>query len=344
MTQDGLAQLALPGVPGESTAEWVWSEDSGEEIDVPAFVHETVMRAEVVAALASGERDPSRPRIYLDVTVGGGGHTEGLLEADETARVIAFDRDDLALAAARERLKAFHDRVVFVKTPFAAIASALATVGVAQVDGLCADLGVSSPQLDDPSRGMSFRREGPIDMRMDPAEGETALELIERLSDDELADIIFHRSRRIARSVKRAFAEGELSTTLDLRRAIVRAVGPVRVGGVDPATRTFQALRIAVNGELEQLEDLLEALPKVLAPGGRAAILSFHSLEDRLVKRAFHDRTQWQTLTKKPQVAGDEEAAANPRARSAKLRAAIRIVGGAEPRLYLAKREEGDDG
>jgi 16S rRNA (cytosine1402-N4)-methyltransferase len=176
---------------------------------------------------------------------------------------------------------------------------------------------------------MSFRREGPIDMRMDPTQGETALELIERLSDDELADVIFHygeekRSRRIARSVKRALADNQLATTLDLRRAIVRAVGPVRVGGVDPATRTFQALRIAVNGELDQLEALLDALPRVVQPGGRVAILSFHSLEDRLVKRAFQDREIWTLVTKKPLVASEEEGAMNPRARSAKLRAAIR--------------------
>jgi 16S rRNA (cytosine1402-N4)-methyltransferase len=219
--------------------------------------------------------------------------------------------------------------VTLVKTPFGEIAGALASLVPDGVLGVCADLGVSSPQLDEPSRGMSFRREGPIDMRMDRSEGETALELIDRLSDDELADIIFDygdekRSRRIARSVKRALADGQLETTLDLRRAIVRAVGPVRVGGVDPATRTFQALRIAVNGELDQLESLLEALPRVVVVSGVAAILSFHSLEDRLVKRAFQDRMLWQPLTKKPLVATEEEATANPRARSAKLRAARR--------------------
>ena len=321
----GQAQLALPGLAAESAAEWVWSEETGEETDVPAFVHETVMRAPVVSALA-----PSAG-VYVDATVGGGGHTEGILEAHPEARVIALDRDDIALAAAKERLARFGDRVTFVKTPFGEVVSALASAGLSEVDGLCADLGVSSPQLDEAARGMSFRREGPIDMRMDRSEGETALELVERLSDDELADIIFHygeekRSRRIARSVKRALAEGQLATTLDLRRAIVRAVGPVRVGGVDPATRTFQALRIAVNGELEQLETLLGALPGIIRVDGRVAILSFHSLEDRLVKRAFHDREIWAPLTKKPVVASEEEGAANPRARSAKLRAARRIA------------------
>lgn len=321
----GQAQLALPGLAAESAAEWVWSEETGEETDVPAFVHETVMRAPVVNALA-----PSAG-VYVDATVGGGGHTEGILEAHPEARVVALDRDEIALAAAKERLARFGDRVTFVKTPFGEVVAALASAGLTQVDGLCADLGVSSPQLDEAARGMSFRREGPIDMRMDRSSGETALELVERLSDDELADIIFHygeekRSRRIARSVKRALAEGQLATTLDLRRAIVRAVGPVRVGGVDPATRTFQALRIAVNGELEQLEGLLGALPDIIRGDGRVAILSFHSLEDRLVKRAFHDREIWAPLTKKPVVASEEEGAANPRARSAKLRAARRIA------------------
>lgn len=321
----GQAQLALPGLAVEAAAaEWVWSEETGEEIEVPVFVHETVMRAPVVSALA-----PSAG-VYVDVTVGGGGHTEGILEAHPEAQVIALDRDEVALAAAHERLARFGERVRFVKTPFGDVASALSTLGISEVDGLCADLGVSSPQLDDAARGMSFRREGPIDMRMDRASGETALELIDRLSDDELADVIFHygeekRSRRIARSLKRALAEGQLATTLDLRRAIVRAVGPVRVGGVDPATRTFQALRIAVNGELEQLESLLEVLPRIIRKDGRVAIISFHSLEDRLVKRAFHQRDTWEPLTKKPVVATEEEATTNPRARSAKLRAARRI-------------------
>lgn len=325
-------QLALPGVATESTnadgaaSEWVWSEENGEEIEVPTFVHETVMRDEVVAALAPQDAGAG---VFVDATVGGGGHTEGILEAAPEVRVVALDRDDTALAAAKARLERFGERVTFVKTPFGEIEGALASVGLEQVDGVCADLGVSSPQLDDPARGMSFRREGPIDMRMDPSSGETALELIERLDDDELANVIYQngeekRSRRIARSIKRALADNQLATTLDLRRAIVRAVGPVRVGGVDPATRTFQALRIAVNRELDELESLLEALPKVVRPNGRVAILSFHSLEDRFVKRAFHDRATWTPLTKKPAIATEEESAQNPRARSAKLRSALR--------------------
>jgi 16S rRNA (cytosine1402-N4)-methyltransferase len=333
MTQ---SQLALPGVNLETrqgeepSGEWLWTEETGEEIDVSVFVHETVMRAEVIAALAPAAG------VYVDATVGGGGHAEAILEAHPESRLVGFDRDDAALAAAKARLARFGDRVTLVKTGFAEAENALRGIGLDSIEGICADLGVSSPQLDDAARGMSFRREGPIDMRMDPTSGETALDLVERLSDDELADVIFHygeekRSRRIARSVKRALSDGQLVTTLDLRRAIVRAVGPVRVGGVDPATRTFQALRIAVNGELEQLEELLAALPRILARGGVAAFLSFHSLEDRLVKRTFHQREMWEPLTKKPLVATDEEAAANPRARSAKLRAARHLVPALDP-------------
>jgi 16S rRNA (cytosine1402-N4)-methyltransferase len=167
-------------------------------------------------------------------------------------------------------------------------------------------------------------------MRMDTTSGETALEIIERLSQDELADAIYqlgeeHRSRRVARCIKQALEAGELNTTLDLRRAVVRAVGPRRIGGVDPSTRTFQALRILVNGELSQLEELLALSRRVVRPGGVVVIISFHSLEDRLVKRAFLDRTVWERLTKKPVVPGDEELARNPRSRSAKLRAARRV-------------------
>ncbi len=317
----GQNQLAFPGVPVESNVEWVWTEDPLEEPVVPTFVHTTVMAAEVLEALS-----PRVGGLYLDATLGGGGHTKAILDAAPGVRVVALDRDRVALHAARERLESYGDRVLFVKSPFGRVREALAEHGITRVDGLCADLGVSSPQLDEAQRGMSFRREGPIDMRMDQESGETALGLIERLSDDELADMIFkygeeRRSRRIARSIKRALADRELLSTLDLRRAIVRAVGPARVGGVDPATRTFQALRIAVNQELDELEALLASLPHVLLPGGVAALLSFHSLEDRLVKRAFQSGP-FSPLFKKPRVATEEECAANARSRSAKLRAA----------------------
>lgn len=321
------AQLALPGVVDESAEEWVWADDTEEEGRVPEFVHETVMKSEIVSSLS-----PKDGGVYIDVTLGGGGHTEAILEFNPTARVIAFDRDEIALEAAKARLAPFGDRVRFVRSNFARVEEMIATLGVSRVDGLCADLGVSSPQLDEASRGMSFRREGPIDMRMDQHSGETALDLIDRLDENDLADVLYkygeeRRSRRIARSIKRAFQDGELRTTLDLRKAIVRAVGPVRVGGVDPATRTFQALRIAVNEELGELEALLKSLPNILAKGGVAAILSFHSLEDRLVKHAFHQRDVWSRLSKKPLAATDEECAQNPRSRSAKMRAARLSMG-----------------
>ena len=292
---------------------------------VEGFHHLTVLRDEVVRAL-----EPRSGGVYVDATVGGGGHAEALLEADPGARLIAFDRDERAVEASRERLARFGERVTIVHGRFGDVAQWLASAELPAVDGLVADLGVSSPQLDDATRGMSFRSEGPLDMRMDTREGETALELIARLEVDELADVIYQlgeerRSRRIARCIHQALEADQLTTTLDLRRAVVRAVGPARIGGVDPATRTFQALRIAVNRELDELTTLLAALPTVIAPGGVAALISFHSLEDRPVKRAFVDRDTWERLSKKPVLASLEEAAANPRSRSAKLRAARRV-------------------
>jgi 16S rRNA (cytosine1402-N4)-methyltransferase len=289
------------------------------------FHHLTVLKAETIAALA-----PKSGGTYLDMTLGGGGHTEAILEASPGARVIALDRDPLAIEAAAERLSPYRDRVTLVHCRFSTAQEELASLGVEWVDGLVADLGVSSPQLDEAERGMSFRLEGPLDMRMDPSEGETAADLIVRLSQDELADVIFHlgeerRSRRVARCIKQALDAGEVETTTDLRRAIVRAVGPRRVGGIDPSTRTFQALRLAVNRELEELSAALDAATKILKPGGVASFISFHSLEDRLVKRAFVQRQLWERLHKKPLRATDEEQAENPRSRSAKLRSARRI-------------------
>ena len=285
--------------------------------------HKSVLLHETIAALA-----PRAGGIYVDATLGAGGHTEALLSLEGT-RVIGVDRDETALALARERLAPFGDRVTFVHGRFAEIEAHLAALGIEQVDGLCADIGVSSMQLTEADRGMSFRKDGPLDMRMDRTHGTTALDLIDALSDDELADVLYRfgeerRSRRVARCIKQARAAGELSTTLDLRRAVVRAVGPARIGGVDPATRTFQALRIAVNDEIGELSALIDAAARVVRPGGVFAVISFHSIEDRAVKRAFK-AGGWAQLTKKPIVPGDAETAENPRARSAKLRAARRV-------------------
>lgn len=300
--------------------------------------HVSVLRREVLDALA-----PVGGATYVDATLGAGGHAAAILEVPGT-RVIGIDRDESALALARARLAPFGDRVTFVHGRFGELEAALASVAADGVLGILADVGVSSMQIDDPSRGMSFRAEGPLDMRMDPSEGETALELVDRLDDEELADLIYHlgeerRSRRVARCIKQALANGELRTTLDLRRAVVRAVGPARIGGVDPATRTFQAIRIAVNRELDELTALLEASARVLPPGGVLTVISFHSLEDRIVKRALRDRSLWLPITKKPTIAGDEEVSLNPRSRSAKLRAARRV----DPEAWLALASSEED-
>jgi 16S rRNA (cytosine1402-N4)-methyltransferase len=282
------------------------------------------MLDEVVAALA-----PEGGGVFVDVTVGGGGHARALLAASPSVRLWGFDRDPRAVLAARENLASFSDRARIEQARFSELEARLAAAGVERVTGVLADLGVSSAQLDDPERGLSFRREGPLDMRMDPTRGESALALIQRSTQDELADLIYElgeerRSRRVARCIKQALDADELHTTLDLRRAVVRAVGPQRAGGVDPATRTFQALRIAVNEELEEIGALLDVVPRVLASGGVLAVVSFHSLEDRLVKRAFRDSATWQALAKKPVIPSEREQSENPRARSAKLRAARR--------------------
>jgi 16S rRNA (cytosine1402-N4)-methyltransferase len=299
---------------------------AAERIDEPAeFVHAPVMLAEVLGAIV-----PAAPQVIVDVTAGGAGHSAALLRALPQATLYAFDRDPLAIRVASERLAEFGPRARVKHAAFDEVEAELARLGVPRIDALVADLGLSSAQLADAGRGMSFRSEGPLDMRMDTTRGETALELIDRLTQEELADVIYELgeergSRRIARCIKQALFGEKLETTLDLRRAVVRAMGPRRVGGVDPATRTFQALRIAVNGELDQLKTLLPLARRTLREGGIAAIISFHSLEDRLVKREFAERANWSPLSKKPLVASPAEVAENPRARSAKLRAAERL-------------------
>ena len=295
------------------------------EPQTDAFVHRSVMLRETLDFLA-----PHAGGVYADVTLGGGGHAEGILErSGPDGHVIGVDRDEVALSAARERLSRFAGRVTFVHGAFADLERLLTEVGMPRVHGLVADFGVSSPQLDQPERGFSFRNDGPLDMRMDRSRGETALELIERLDERALADVIYQlgeerRSRPIARAIKYKSDRGELHTTRDLRGAVLRVTGPKR-GRTDPATRTFQALRIAVNEELHQVEALLESLPHVLEDDGVAVLISFHSLEDRKVKHFFRGHSELLPLSKRPVVADDAERAQNPRARSAKLRAARRL-------------------
>ena len=289
-----------------------------------ALAHKPVMLEETMAAIA-----PHPHGIYADVTAGRGGHAQALLERSApTGRVLVIDRDPVAVVHVREFLERYGDRVTVVHGEFGDIAAINREHGDARLSGLIADLGVSSPQLDDPARGFSFQASGPLDMRMDPTGGPTVLQLIDSMSERELADTLYRygderRSRPIARSIRQRFEAGDLHTTEDLRRAVVRVTGPKR-GRVDPATRTFQALRVAVNDELAQLERLLEALPDLLADGGVAAIISFHSLEDRMVKHAFRGDQRLVPLTKRPIQAAEPEQADNPRARSAKLRCARR--------------------
>jgi 16S rRNA (cytosine1402-N4)-methyltransferase len=287
--------------------------------------HITVLKTETVALLA-----PRAGGVYCDVTLGRGGHAEAILEASAPdGTLYAIDRDERALAESKERLARFGARVHYLHGRFGEVAALLHEANAPLLDGLVADLGVSSPQLDVAERGFSFRLDGPLDMRMDTSRGRTARELIAELSERELADVIYtygeeRKSRPIARVIKEAEARGEMATTSDLRRAVVRVLGPAR-GGIDPATRTFQALRIAVNEELAELDALLAALPDVLADGGVCAIISFHSLEDRAVKHTLRGSRALEAMTKKPIVAGDDECRQNPRSRSAKLRGARRV-------------------
>jgi 16S rRNA (cytosine1402-N4)-methyltransferase len=275
------------------------------------------MVEEVVQLLAGAD-------VVVDMTLGAGGHAEALLEAG-VAEIVGVDRDPEALAIATERLRRFGDRVRVVQSRFSEVDED--DVGSA-AGGMLFDLGVSSMQLDEAARGFSFREDAPLDMRMAGASADepSAADLVNGLSERELADVIFHygderRSRRIAAAIVR---KRPITTTDQLAGVVVGAVGR-RPGGPHPARRTFQALRIAVNRELEELAASLPHATGLLVPGGRVVVISYHSLEDGIVKRAFRDDPGFRALTKKPVVATDEEVDANPRARSAKLRAAERI-------------------
>jgi len=291
---------------------------------VPPFSHVPVLAD---AVLEAAEQLPGREGLLIDATLGGGGHSALLLERHPGLRLVGLDQDPTARAAAAARLAAFGDRVQIVATNFAEYKPAQTAVMV------LADLGVSSPQLDVAERGFSFRLDGPLDMRMDRSgDVETAAELIARLDENELADLIYgygeeRLSRRIARRIKNDLSEkGAYSGTAALAYAVAGCYPPkARRGRIHPATRTFQALRIAVNDELGVLDRLLEQAPDWLAAGGVLGIISFHSLEDRRVKTAFLRDERLQRITRKPLVATPEEEECNPRSRSAKLRFARRL-------------------
>jgi 16S rRNA (cytosine1402-N4)-methyltransferase len=288
-------------------------------------VHEPVLLDEAMAFLA-----PVPGGSYCDATVGMGGHAAAILErSSPDGRLIGIDRDEAALALAATRLARFGDRVRLVHARFASLAAVLASVGADAVDGCLVDLGVSSMQLDRPERGFSFRHEGPLDMRMDQSEGETAADLLRRADAAELESVLRdlgeeRYARRIVSAIVAAREREALTTTSALAALVARAVKS-REWSRDPATRTFQALRIAVNDELGQLERLLGSAPGCLRPGGRLVVISFHSLEDRIVKRSLRAMSSLRLLNKHVVVASDQERDRNPRSRSAKLRAAERL-------------------
>jgi 16S rRNA (cytosine1402-N4)-methyltransferase len=291
--------------------------------------HEPVMVAEVLDLLS-----PARGGLFVDCTVGLGGHSRALLDAG-AGRVLGLDRDPSALAIAAETLAAYRDRVELVHADYRELDRVLDTRGIAAVDGTLADLGVSSMQLDAEGRGFSFRRDEPLDMRMDQTSGTTAAEWIRTVDEEELANVIFEYgeerySRRIARAIVSSRESTPLETTGQLAAIVRRAIPHRGYQRIDPATRTFQALRIWVNRELEGLDAFLVGAARRLLQGARLAVITFHSLEDRIVKHTFRAiekaEEAMRILTKRPLVPADAELARNPRARSAKLRAIERVA------------------
>ncbi len=285
--------------------------------------HIPVLLDEVLEGLACAPG-----KIFVDGTLGGGGHTEALAKAvGETGLILAVDLDPAALARCEVRLAGLP--VKLAAANYAEIPAVLQDIGVDAVDGILLDLGLSSDQLADAERGFSFQVDGPLDLRFDPESGEAAWELLAHIGEQRLADIIYQYgeercSRRIAKKIVETRRNSPIRTAGELAE-LVRSCVPRTPGlRIDPATRTFQALRIAVNAELSSLESALATLPDCLKPGGRLVIISFHSLEDRLVKHAFRSDERLEVLTKKPVLPSAREEAANPRSRSAKLRVAER--------------------
>lgn len=293
------------------------------------FHHVSVMREEVLAYL-----QPDQGRRFVDGTLGGAGHAEGILAASPESELLGIDLDPAALTAAATRLAVFGERVHLVRGNYADMARFVAQRGWSDVDGILLDLGVSSYQLDTPERGFSFQHDAPLDMRLDPDGRTTAADLVNTLDEKQLADLIFlygeeRGSRRIARFVGEYRRKQPITRTHELANLVTRALGG-RHGRIHPATRTFQALRIAVNRELDGVTAVIPEALGLLAPGGRLAIISFHSLEDRIVKHAFraaalqNDRADFEILTPKPLEASEAEQRSNSRSRSARLRVIAR--------------------
>lgn len=290
-----------------------------------ATIHIPVLLNEVVQWL-----DPQPGKILVDGTLGGGGHARALAErVAPNGTVIAVDRDAAAVAHAEQTLRGLPIKVA--QANYTELPAVLEEVGVAQVAGILLDLGLSSDQLADSDRGFSFESTGLLDLRFDTTRGEPAWQMIQRLREADLANLIYEfgeerLSRRIAKRIAAARQVAPIKSAAELAKLIRSAVPHTPRDKIDPATRTFQALRIAVNDELGSLDRALRILPDCLSVGGRLAIISFHSLEDRRVKEAFRDDLRLQALTKKPVTAAAEELARNPRSRSAKLRVAERVA------------------
>ena len=288
-------------------------------------LHEPVMVAEVLEHL-----EPSRGGLFIDCTVGLGGHARALLEGG-ASRLIGLDRDPAAVDAARSALSGFGDRVDLVHADYRRLNAVLDERGVTNVDGVLVDLGVSSMQLDAPDRGFSFRQDAPLDMRMDTTAGPTAAEAIREVDERTLADVIYEfgeerHSRRVARAIVAARVQAPIETTGRLADVVRRAIPRKGYSRIDPATRTFQAIRIWVNRELEGLDAFLGDAARRLAVDGRMVVITFHSLEDRIAKHTLralqNEDFGLRIRTKRPVVPGEAEIERNPRARSAKLRAA----------------------
>ncbi len=285
------------------------------DLESPIFSHIPVLSQEVITGLNIQPEGN-----YLDLTVGGGGHSRLILETAEDVKITCVDQDEDALKAAQENLAEFGDRVKFIHSNFANF-----QFPENSYDGILADLGVSSYHLDNPERGFSFRNTANLDMRMNQQQSLTAGDIINEWDEKELADIFFkYGEERLSRKIARRIVEKRpFNNTTELAEAIAYSVPPkYRHGRIHPATRVFQALRIAVNDELKVLETLIEKAPNALIPGGRIAIISFHSLEDRPVKHGLRNSPLLRILTKKPIIATEEETKENPRSRSAKLRIA----------------------
>jgi 16S rRNA (cytosine1402-N4)-methyltransferase len=308
--------------------------------------HIPVMLNEVLAALR-----PESNEIYVDCTMGAGGYTRGILNADKNCKVVAVDRDQTAHDMASVWGKDYAGRLTLVKDSFGNLESALNAIGIEKVDGLVLDLGVSSMQFDEAERGFSFRFDAPLDMRMDRSSGQTAADIVNTMAEEPLANLIYlygeeRKSRHIAAAIIRARAISKIETTKQLAEIIRSVIHVSHRDKIDPSTRTFQALRIAVNDELGELESVLAAAENLLNVGGRLVVVTFHSLEDRIVKNFLNQRARpapapsrhvpmahdapqnrlsFSLVTKKPVLPTESETKINPRSRSAKLRAAVKL-------------------